>query len=227
MASDSPVDICNKALDKVGEAPITSLEAGISPTGDLCARHYDDVRQELLREFVWQFARRTMMFQYVGPAQGTRYKDAYQFPKDVLRLCYVGTDKNTERQHDYTIEDDPRYGKVLMVNYAALVVGSNSPATNLEVTVVVDMPEVSKWDSQFRKCMTLAMALAVCYTITKSNSTWERLSKELSLSLPAAVSADGQEHPPERDESSRFIQARLFALTPGIAGMYTDLRNTI
>lgn len=209
------IDICNMALDKVGQAPISDIRPGTTSTELLCGRHYDHERQELLREYIFNFSVRTVMLTRVGDAPGTRYDDAYLLPKGMLRLLCVGPD-TTERIEDYDIQDTEDGSTVVLCNYDG--------AATMEFTGAWDIADVSKWDSKFRKCMILKLAIAVCFQITKSNTTWERLNKELNAELPAAVSIDGQENPPERLETSNFLDARENLYT-GISGRYTDVRN--
>lgn len=216
----SPVEICNLALDKVGQDAISSLSGNdLTPTEALMARNYDPVRQELLREYVFNFSVRTVSLTRVGDAPGTRYADAYAVPNGHIRTCVVGPDTPDSRILDYAIQD--------MANGSKIILCDNGGAASLEYTACWDITDVNKWDSQFRKCMIISLALAVCYAITKSNTAWKRLSEELNAALPSAVSVDGQEQPPERIEVSRFLSARqtLMGSNDGVASRYTDLRN--
>lgn len=196
----SPLEICNLALDKVGQAPISSVETPRTGTETLLARHYDATRQELLREHPFNFSVRTITLNRVGAAPGSRYADSYLIPKGMLRIQVVGPD-TWNQITDFNVQDDPDGNTVILCN--------NSGAQTLEFTGVFDIVDVTKWDALFRKCMVLALALAVCYAITKSNSAWARLDKELKENLPGAVSVDGQEQPPEVIERNSFIEARL------------------
>lgn len=227
-APTSPIHICNMACDKIGEAPITSISPGTTDTELLFARHYDAVRQELLREYVFNFSVRTITLTRVGDAPGTRYRDAYLIPKGLMREVCVGPD-NDFRILDFKIQDQVDGSAVLLLNNNMDMIDPNTqmpvPSPTLEFTGCFDITDVTKWDSQFRKCMVLALAVATCYQITKSNNTFRRLDAEFDKALPAAVSVNGQEVPPERIERSRFIEARLRLGTPGVASPYTDLRD--
>ena len=51
----SVIDICNKALDKLGQNPIISLTDG-NKAANLCTRNWPLVRDQVLREHPWNFA---------------------------------------------------------------------------------------------------------------------------------------------------------------------------
>lgn len=211
----APVDICNLALDKVGQAPITSIDPPRTPTETLMARHFDQVRQELLREHPFNFSERTTTFKRTGDAPGSRYADKYLIPKGICRINVLGPDTEN-RITNFHIQDDPDGNTVILCN--------NDGAETVEATCQFDITDVSKFDAGFRKCFVLALAQAVCYQITKSNSTWNRLDRELKESLPTMISVDAAEQPPEVIERNSFIESRLQG-TDYRDQRYTDLRN--
>ena len=57
--SDSPLGICRGALHRIGDtSTITTIEDPKTTEEKLCAEEYDDVRRELLRSHVWNFAKK-------------------------------------------------------------------------------------------------------------------------------------------------------------------------
>ncbi len=59
----SQVEICNLALDMLGESNITSI-AGTEKAAGLLSRRWDYAVDELLRDFPWSFARKSAELEY-------------------------------------------------------------------------------------------------------------------------------------------------------------------
>lgn len=55
--TDSPTDICNLALDILKQENIDDIDDTDDNLAVLCARHYDDVRRQVLRAHPWNFAK--------------------------------------------------------------------------------------------------------------------------------------------------------------------------
>ena len=57
----SVIDLCNSALDKVGQGAITSLSDG-TKSAKLCNRNWPLVRDRVLRSHPWNFSRKSGRF---------------------------------------------------------------------------------------------------------------------------------------------------------------------
>ena len=101
----STVDICNLALDELGEAAITALDEG-SPVANLCSRNYAPARDQVLRSHPWNFAvaRRRLARLSAVPAFGFAY--AYQRPTDWLRTISVHAGDGGTDAVPYRMEGD-------------------------------------------------------------------------------------------------------------------------
>ena len=77
----SVVEICNRALDKLGEAPIVSLADDIKASR-ACARTYAPVRDAVLRDHPWNCAihRTVLAAEAEAPAWG--YQRRFPLPVD-------------------------------------------------------------------------------------------------------------------------------------------------
>ena len=81
----SKIDICNMALDYVGQSPVGNIDSPGTPTEILVARHYDDARQNVLRKYCWNFAKtRAKCSRNATPLFD--YADSYQLPNDFVRF---------------------------------------------------------------------------------------------------------------------------------------------
>lgn len=206
----SAVDVCNMALDFIGQAQISSIEAPTRQSEIIVARHYDQVRRELLREWVWNFA------YTLGTASLDTdieipfdYKNAYLLPNDCVRFISMEGDSEIDRATDYQISGRHIYY-------------DGDDAASINVRYVRDVTDVTLWDDLFRKIVVLKLALNLCYPFSKSKSDTERINSLLTLELKGAISIDGQERPPRRREKSRVISARrLLNGGDGVAGQWT------
>ncbi|WP_413616410.1 hypothetical protein MRB56_09085 [Halomonas cupida] len=83
------VQICNMALANIGSyVPIQSLSEH-SKEARACALYYDHCLDILLREFEWNFAKRSIELASLGePPEGWMYR--YQYPTDALYVVRLG-----------------------------------------------------------------------------------------------------------------------------------------
>lgn len=199
-APTSSVDICNIALDHIGERAIASIDAPTTSTEVLLSRHYDQVRRELLRSYVWNFAvKRETLSRSGTPAFD--YTDAYTLPNDFLRLLRLGTRDLPLTQIDYDIE-----GTDILVN--------NDGATGLRIRFIRDVTLVTSFDPLFVRILSLKLALAVGYKITNKKGVVSQVNDLLTIELPKAISIDGQERPPRKHTSSNWLARRMGAWLP-------------
>ena len=84
----SVIDLCNSALDKVGQGAITSLSDG-TKSAKLCNRNWPLVRDRVLRSHPWNFAvkRTTLAASETAPDWG--YTAKFPIPTDCLRILEV------------------------------------------------------------------------------------------------------------------------------------------
>ena len=98
------VSLCNLALDRVSEKPITTI-ADVTPRAEACAREYQDTLDAILRRAFWSFAivRSSLTVNSTAPAFGYDY--AFDLPTDCIRLETV----NNAAAEDYNAQS--RYKK--------------------------------------------------------------------------------------------------------------------
>lgn len=87
MASE--VEICNLALNSLGQTiPIANLTER-SKEAKLCATHYPQVRDELLSMHPWPFARKAQALVLVADAPLIGWEYQYAYPQTCLRAWRV------------------------------------------------------------------------------------------------------------------------------------------
>lgn len=183
----SIVDICNKALDKLGHGPITSLDDG-NKAANLCTRNWPLIRDQVLRDHPWNFAvKRTVLAPSSNtPAWGFTYQ--FPLPADFLRLLEV-RDLSTD---DYQVE-----GRNILANDTALYIRYSYRAE-----------DPNQYDSLFSDTAAVRLAYELCEALTQSNTKKQDLWQEYEDSLTRAKRADGQENPPQKFEEDDWIAVR-------------------
>lgn len=183
----SVVDICNKALDKLGQSPIASLDDN-NKAANLCVRNWPMVRDEVLRDHPWNFAvrRTTLAADTASPDWG--FSASFPFPDNCLRILEV-RDLSTD---EYQIE-----GRAILAN-----------ATVLYVRYTHRITDPNVYDSQFVDAVATRLAVELCEPLTQNNTKQDMLYQKYKESLISATRTDGQENPPRQFEEDEWIAVR-------------------
>lgn len=188
----SPVSIASNALLLLGAQPINSFD---EPTdrARLAANLYPEQRAALLRAHPWNctIKRAALAPEEAPPAHG--WARQFVLPDDCLRVLSVGEDDDTPES--YALEGRRR----ILYN-----------GTVLRLRYVADVPE-AEWDAGLVHVMTLRMASALAYAITKSGSMAQLAQDNYLRALKEAKAVDGQENPPEAFTDSPLLAARMGA----------------
>lgn len=105
----SKIDICSKALLKVGANSISSFEEA-SSEAEIAAGFYEITKQSLLSSHPWSFATTVSRLPKMQENPLFGYKNVYALPLDMLRIISAGTNTR-EHSVDYKI-----YGKRIYSN---------------------------------------------------------------------------------------------------------------
>lgn len=204
----SSVEICNMALDYIGErADVTSIEVPEKPNEVILARHYDVTRQNLLREYLWNFARTEATLARTGDG-GLDYRDKFLMPNDCLRVISIGVAL-------FEIKDYNIQGREILIN--GQQPGSQQQSANaLQLRYMKDETEVSKFDSLFIKLLALQLACNISYKFSGKKTQTEIINQLLKQETAKATSVNSQEKKPRRVDHSRSINARTFYGTEDI-----------
>lgn len=183
----SVVDICNKALDKLGQGPITSLDDG-TKSANLCSRNWEMVRDEVLRDHPWNFAvrRAALAASTEIPAWGFAYK--FPLPADNLRLLEV-RDLSTA---EYQVESG-----TILANDSVLY-----------VRYIREVSDPNEYDVHFVNTVATRLAFELCEALTQSSTKKGELWEEYKQTKNDAKGVDGQENPPQQFEEDEWINVR-------------------
>ncbi|WP_225760229.1 hypothetical protein [Leclercia sp. Marseille-Q4284] len=190
----SDVLICSTALLELGSRPINSFDED-TEGARLCANLYQGVRDDMLRQHPWNFAKARVKLSPLTTPPDFGYTHAFQLPADYLRLIEV----NGLRQLDgvgfppgYALES----GKILC----------NVSSLNLRYVYRNDQP--NEWDSAFVRAMILAMKKTLAYAITRDAAAVANAAQEWAIALRLAKQVNGMEIPAQQLEGNAFIEAR-------------------
>lgn len=191
MIPSAPVDICNLALDIMGEEPIASIDDPETEKEEMMARWYDATRRAVLRKYVWNFAQKWRVLARTGAGEG-EYADAYALPNDYVRLNGVGENKNRPYD-DYELGEGVLYA---------------SKGDSITIRYNRDVTNVAKFDALFVNLLALRLAKATAYQVTKKKSVVEAIDLMMKQAEPESASVDGQERKPVRIQKSKYLAAR-------------------
>jgi len=202
--SQSVVDCCNSALQKVGAASITALTDN-SREARACNLAYDSNRRSELRKHYWNFA--TKRIQLAPDSASPAFDYAYQFtlPTDCVRVILPN-----DPYLDWVIEGrkiltnsmqspfgySPNTGSLGTVYVPPGGLGSTSTSTVavfLNLRYIADIQDCTLWDSNFYDLMSLSLAIDICETLTQSNPKKQALQEEYKDTVNAAKKADAFE----------------------------------
>jgi hypothetical protein len=199
-APATAVDICNLALDKLGQREIsaTGLTAPATEIEKICTRHYEQTKRKVLRKYIFKFAKKYATIAVsttVTPTFGYSY--AYTLPTGWLRLLTIG---------DITIGDDTPPG-LYDISDGHIFTNESTP---LKVTYIYDAVTVANYDPLFIDVFVLELAAAMAYKFTLKPSMVKDLKAELLDAQISAAAISGQEKPPRRIQRSKIVDARRY-----------------
>lgn len=166
----TPLEICNIALSKLGEAPIPAIDANASPAARLCYMHYHPVRREVLCANRWTFATVLTTIHSAEEAQGPAlHARAHSLPQDCLRVLEVSSPGWTLR------------GRCIYC-----------PAPAVRVLYIADVEDTSLFDPLFVEAFATRLACKLCIPLTSSTTARQALTEEYHrLALPQAAHFNG------------------------------------
>lgn len=189
MASE--VGICNSALIKLGASTIIALTDG-SKNANLCNAQYAELRDELLRTHVWNFAKSRQKLGKLAAAPVYEFDNAFQLPADWLRTISV---------HD----NDAGFGTVTYRIEGRTVLAG---ADELWLTYIRRATDPNEMTATFREALSWRLALDLSQAITQSSTVMERMRQGFIPALSVASAVDGVEDFPETMPTGSWVSER-------------------
>lgn len=161
----SVLDICNIALSKLGESPLTTLDANGSPASRLCYMHYHPVRREVLSAARWSFAKKQVDITGSGSSSEGQHSLPHTLPQDCLRVLATNSPGWTLR------------GRVIFC-----------PQQEIRVLYIADIEDTALFEPLFIEAVATRLACKLCIPLLSSITARKALTDEYNhLILPQAV----------------------------------------
>ena len=194
MATD--VSICSNALLRLGARPINSFDDAALPGGvdrAMIARNlWPTVRDSVLRSHPWNCAiKRVVLSPEVAPPP-FGFSHQFLLPGDWLRNHEINGVRVD--QVDFVVE-----GRRILIDEATI-----------HLRYIWKNTDVTTWDGLLVAAAELAMAVAMAYPITQSDTREAQLYKILESTMQQARTVDGQDDSPQTFGSFEILNARRF-----------------
>lgn len=186
----SSVELCSRALLKIGAATIASLEE-LTTEAQIAAHLYPITRDALLAAHPWNFAITYAELQAAAQSPLADYTYAYMLPADCMRVLSAGA-RARGSGLEYKI-----CGRQLLTN-----------ADSATLTYVQRAPE-ENFPPFFVMALIAQLAAEFCIPLTDSTSRWEGLRHAAEAEFRRAKMIDSQEDTPARIVDFTLIEERF------------------
>lgn len=188
----STVEICNKALRKLGEGTrIASVTEGTA-AAILCNDAFPSARDGLLRRRAWNFATQRTQLARLSIAPAFGYAHAYQLPSDWIATLGAWDDDLMSGQLDYRIE-----GGLLLTD-----------AEEVYLLYTARVTDTSQFDTLFVEALALTLALEISDPLAASQTRVQRVGRELDIMLSEAASANAMDQGTAPMPTGSWLAAR-------------------
>ena len=192
MASE--IEICNRALIKLGEKTILSLTDD-SKAARTCNILYEPTRDYVLRSHPWNFAikRVELARNTLDPVYDYSY--SYELPTDCLRVLIP-----SREIWDYSIE-----GSTLVTDYP-----------NAMLKYISRVVDPNLFDASFREALACKIAAESATTLTDNDARHKAMVQLYQMAIADAKSVNAMEKGPQWITSEQWLDSRRM----GVAGPY-------
>jgi hypothetical protein len=191
MADPSEVSICNRALARLGEGPITSIEAPTTDVGEQCSLIYADTLLELLVAHPWTFAvARQALVAIAEPPGPPVYGFTHAFALPTDPLCLRALDTSLDVTWGSTPPwPSPPTGLWRVEAFGAdTALFADDAAVSLRyIASITDPVKFSPW---FRRALVAELTAQLSYSITEKADLADGLEKKARGVLGWAKSVD-------------------------------------
>ncbi|MCW0370265.1 hypothetical protein [Xanthomonas sacchari] len=190
------ISISSNASLRLGGPTISSfdesdVDGSNLDTTRLARNLWPTVRQAVLRKHSWNCATARVLLSPDAAAPPFGFAYRFLLPGDWLKTLQLG-DSETCR---FAWRSEGRY---VLCNESAL-----------PLVYIYDNTNVQTWDAALVQAAEIAMALAMCYPITKSTSLKQDLEVEFERLIQQARTADAQDDPGDTLGESLLFASRF------------------
>lgn len=195
----SKIKICNWALSRI--AVSTTIDSIDEPSEEAkaCALFFDQVRDEVLREFDWAFATRYVHLALIPGWESQEWRFAYRYPAEALRIVRL-------------VQPGRRPPQVPRVKYAVSgdVVGRMilTDQEEAEAVYIARVTDPAQWPQDFASLVAWRLASEIAAPLSQSGALADRCLREYRAALYRATAATDNEQYWGDDEVADYIAAR-------------------
>lgn len=188
----SVIELCNNALQDLGEEPVSSL-AEATKAARLCNQRWPSVRDAVLRAHPWNCAMR--LTELAPGSEQPLWKWDYQYvlPPDFLRVVAL-TGPAGEFIHQWEV-----IGGSVLCNEAAPV----------QLAYVRRETDPVRYDPLLGEALSARLAAVLAYPLTGSTSLSKTLWESYSDKLREARGVDAREGAPEAPMPMSWLTAKM------------------
>ena len=197
----TPVDIANKALNNLGQTQTIGSFVENSTAAGLCNRYYNDIREELLKNFPWNFAVKVADLTVVTDETDDVYSYVYEYPEDCLRVLRVGVEGDGNEPtanpfDEHMNSENPPLKRI----YCDL--------EDARAKYVFDVQEVDQMPSEFRTALAWELSNRIAAGLASSAQMMQMAEVRAQKSLAYAKQLCAMERRLPQQTANRYIDAR-------------------
>ena len=191
--STSETDICNQALERVGDERIAAID-DTSVTSARCNFNYPIARRQLLRKYPWSCAAKRATLAQSSETdvfEGRDERAIYQLPGDYLRMISVN------EQYDIYSRNKIEGRKIY----------SNEQAP-LRIRYVHDLEDTNILEEAFKEALAMFLALKMCEPATQSNTKHDKILVDYRAAIAEAKKINAIEREPQDIPDGSWVEVR-------------------
>ena len=185
----SDIDLCSRALIRIGAAPVTSFDDGTAQ-GEIAGALYPQIRDALLSFYGWRFARGQVSLPQLADAPAADFSHAFGLPNDFLRALSAGTG-----------------GRGRGLEFRLLAGTLQTNAEDVLLTYIF-RPAESEFPPYFSSVLIARLAAEFCIPVTENTSRAQMLYNLADSEFSRARQIDAQQDTPGRIDDFTLIDAR-------------------
>lgn len=190
-------EICNLALSQIGAARLTDWAADTTESAVQCRLWYELVRDELMEDFDWSFARKHMALSAISAESFTNWTYVYAFPGDCLKARLIENSVDNAKILFEVRAKVNTIGSCIVCNEASPTLVYTEKVTN-----------TTAYPSAFIRALGLKLAASIAYPLRNDLQLQQQVEALSTFALSKAQLSDVKEGVVQVDDTSGIIDSR-------------------
>jgi hypothetical protein len=191
------VSVCNVALSRSGvNRSINDIDEA-SQEAVTCKLHYENVRDEVLRDVAWPFATRYADLALVASVPNGDWQYAYRAPSDMIRPIRIVTGVRAEHPRTVFKRGSDASGGLI---YA------DQPEATLEYTGRIEDPTMFSPD--FASALAWRLAMEIGPALSNAPAWGDRAARYYAAAIAASTTNAANEQAGDQFAEAEWIEAR-------------------